>query len=125
MSLLEAECAGVYQIALAGCKVCLAAWQPAVTLLGRAVTEPAAEMEVEQLRVAVACADSVISVPFKTVCRNARLEVFAARAFQIGGVVGFYYGTLMYHYLSSRRLTRKVLGEGVLKKDLARMLEYA
>ena len=45
---------------------------------------------------------------------NAGLGVFAARDISKGEVVGYYYGTIVYHYLWNRRQVTKTYGDGVL-----------
>lgn len=51
--------------------------------------------------------------------------MLASRTFQKEDVIGAYYGTLLYHDFSSRKHTRKVYGDGILKVDMARFPNYA
>lgn len=83
------------------------------------------EVDVDILRVADACACSVTIAPSKIRHPSAGLGVFASRTFQKDDIIGAYYGTLVYHDLSSRQHTRKVYGDGVLKVDVARFSKYA
>lgn len=78
------------------------------------------EVDVDLLRNVDACLRSVTKPPSKTKHSSAGLELFAARTFQEGQATGSYYGTLIHHDLTSRKHTRKMYENGVLKVDVTR-----
>lgn len=65
-------------------------------------------MDPDQLRIADACAWSMIIAPSGTTHFGAGLGVYATRTFRRGEATGSYYGTLVKHELTSSEHTREV-----------------
>lgn len=61
------------------------------------------EMNMEQLHQADACFCGAAVVPSRTKYLNAELAVLAAMKFNVDGVLGTWYGSIVYYDLSSRQ----------------------
>ena len=68
----------------------------------------------EELRRAEATSLGLIIMQSEIKNSNAGLGVFAARDISKGEVVGYYYGTIVYHDLWNRKQVTKTYGDGVL-----------
>ena len=68
----------------------------------------------EELRRAEATRLGLIIKPSAIKNENAGLGVFAARDIAKGEIIGYYYGTIVYHNLWNRKQVTKTYGEGIL-----------